>query len=137
MARDTEGLPPPIKGGRTEPEMRSGGRRGSYDQLSRLAELGGGAETGGEEQAAQLVMSAAQQLMQAAQLFPPIQEMVGRALAVVKSGVDEMSGGAGGMGEMGMGEEQPPQPKPKKKKRVRPPSGEDEGAGDEEMMGGY
>ena len=136
MARDETGLPPPMRGGRTKPEMREGGRASSYDRLSQLAEVGGGAaETGGEEQAAQLVMSAAQQLMQAAQLFPPIQDMVGRALAVVKSGVDEMSAGGMEGGPIGVGGETERQPRSKKRKRVRPPSGEAEG--DEDMMGGY
>lgn len=138
MARD-EGLPPPMRGARTRPDMQEGGGGGgTYGKMSQLAGMGGEAESGGEEQAAQLVMSAAQQLMQAAQLHPQIQPMIGRVLAVLKSGVDEISGG--GMGEedeMGMGgEPERAEKKPKKKKRVRPPTSEPE-EDESEMMGGY
>lgn len=151
MPRDTrgEGLPPPLRGARTSPDMLpdAGGRGGggAYGKMSQLAGIGMEGDTGGEEQAAQLVMSAAQQLMQAAQLHPQIQPMIGRVLAVLKSGVDEMTGGAGGMGmgeEGAMGEETPPTEKPKKRKRIRPPTAEtqpEEGAtgGMGGMMGGY
>lgn len=138
MPKD-ERLPPPMRGARTQPDMqddRGGG--GAYGKLSQLAGIGGEADAGGEEQAAQLVMSAAQQLMQAAQLHPDIQPMIGRVLAVLKSGVDEISGGGiGGEEEMGMrGEAEGGEKKPKKKKRMRPPTSEPQD-GEEEMMGGY
>lgn len=146
MPRDGrgEGLPPPLRGARTSPDMREdvgGGRGGgTYGKLGQLAEMGGEADTGGEEQAAQLVMSAAQQLMQAAQIHPQLQPMIGRVLAVLKSGVDEMSGGAGGMGvgeEGVMGEETTPTEKPRKRKRTRPPTAETQPDETSGMMGGY
>ena len=137
MPRDV-GMPPPLKGARTQPDMREE-QPGVYGKLSQLAGMGAEGEAGGEEQAAQLVMSAAQQLMQAAQIHPQIQPMIGRVLAVLKSGVDEISGG--GMGEedmMGMGGElETPEKKPKKKKRVRPPTTEPEEEDETGMMGGY
>lgn len=140
MARETEGLPPPMRGARTQPDMRGdlGGGRGMTGKLSQLAGVGAEGETGGEEQAAQLVMSAAQQLMQAAQIHPQIQPMIGRVLAVLKSGVDEISGGSvGGEEEMGGGNEfEKSEKKPKKKKRMRPPTAEPE-EDETEMMGGY
>jgi len=141
MPRDErgEGLPPPLRGARTSPDMRedAGGRGGggAYGKLGQLAGMGMESDTGGEEQAAQLVISAAQQLMQAAQLHPQIRPMIERALAVLKSGVDEMSGGAGaGVGgeeEMG-GLSEEPEKKPKKRKRMRPPTAE---ALEDESMG--
>jgi len=119
-------MPPPMRGARTQPDMRDDKGGGAYGKLSQLAGVGGEADAGGEEQAAQLVMSAAQQLMQAAQIHPQIQPMVGRVLAVLKSGVDEMSGGGiGGEEEMGGLPEEKPKKAPKKK-RVRPPSSETE-----------
>ena len=142
MPRDErgEGLPPPIRGARTQPEMTPdrGGGGGTYGKLSKLAEGGAQADAGGEDQAAQLVMSAAQQLIQAAQMHPPIQEMVGRALAILKAGVDELADAGGAMGggeEMGgeFGEEEK---KPKKKKRVKPPTTEPQ-EDEMGMMGGY
>lgn len=139
MPKDKEGLPPPLRGARTSPDMREDRGGGDvYGKLGQLAGMGESAETGGEEQAAQLVMSAAQQLMQAAQIHPEIQPMIGRVLAVLKSGVDELSGGAGGgMGEEemgGMGEmmEEKPRKSPKKK-RMRPPQAE--ASEDNDMMG--
>jgi hypothetical protein len=136
MPKD-ERMPPPMRGARTQPDMQDGGGGGgTFGKLSQLAGVGGEADAGGEEQAAQLVMSAAQQLMQAAQIHPQIQPMIGRALAVLKSGVDELSGsGASGEEEMGgMSEER--EKKPKKKKRMRPPTSEPE-EDETEMMGGY
>lgn len=141
MPRDErgEGLPPPMRGARMQPEMTPdrGGGGGTYGKLSKLAEGGAQADAGGEDQAAQLVMSAAQQLIQAAQMHPAIQEMVGRALAILKAGVDELAGG-GGMGggeEMG-GEFEEEEKKPKKKKRVKPPTAEPQ-EDEMGMMGGY
>jgi len=138
MARDIEGMPPPMRGARTQPDMRDDKGGGAYGKMSQLAGMGGEADAGGEEQAAQLVMSAAQQLMQAAQIHPQIQPMVGRVLAVLKSGVDEISGGGiGGEEEMGgEGDFGKPEKKPKKKKRIRPPTAEPE-EDETEMMGGY
>jgi len=138
MPKD-ERMPPPMRGARTSPEMRDDQPGGVYGKLGQLAGMGGEADAGGEEQAAQLVMSAAQQLMQAAQIHPQIQPMVGRVLAVLKSGVDEISGGGGigGEEEVGMGGEgERGEKKPKKKKRMRPPTTEPEGD-ETEMMGGY
>jgi hypothetical protein len=138
MARDVEGMPPPMRGARTQPDMRDDKGGGAYGKMSQLAGMGGEADAGGEEQAAQLVMSAAQQLMQAAQIHPQIQPMVGRVLAVLKSGVDEISGGGiGGEEELGIGGEgERGEKKPKKKKRMRPPTSEPQDE-EEEMMGGY
>ena len=92
-----------------------------YGRLAQLAEQEPAGAGGGEEQAGQLVMSAAQSLMQAAQLHPPLQQMVEQALGALRQGVEEMARGAtAGMGE-GMEGEMGGGGTPKKKKRVRPP----------------
>jgi len=139
MPRGDERMPPPTgRGGKGAGPDMAREDPSIYGRLSQLAEQESAGAAGGEEQAGQLVMSAAQQLMQAAQMHPPLQQMVEQALGALRAGVEEMARGAtGGMGEeMGgeMGGGGPP-----KKKRVRPPKKEreetDESAGMEGFYG--
>ena len=133
MARGDEGIPPPVGKGRRGPEMMAedpsiGGK------LDKLAAQGGGDMMGGEggdEQSAQLLMSGAQQLMQAMQMNPNLQPFVTQALQILQQGVQQMAGREGEMGpEAGGG-------KPKKKRKEPPPSEQEAGAGMDQFGGAY
>ena len=133
--KDEDGLPAPGKGARREPEMNEDfpSRGNRADRLSQLADLGGDEMGGGEdEQAAQLVLGAAEQLNQAAQLQPQLQPIVERVMAVLRSGMQEMMGGGGGE-EGAMGGAPPEKPPRKQRKRMRPPGSEE--GGEEESQG--
>ena len=136
MAMDEMGLPPPqSKGGKKKPDMtKDASTYGKLEQLAGAEDQGMGGGT--EEQSAQLVMSGAQALMQAAQMNPALQGIVGQALSILHQGIRGMAGGGAdqGMGaEAGIGEERPA---PKKRKRVRPPSSESD-QGDMDVGMGY
>jgi len=111
-------IPSPSKKGRRGPEMAEDDPSivSKLDQLA-AQEGGGGGGMGGmgggsEEQSAQLLMSGAQQIMQAAQMNPRLQPIVKQALEVLQAGVQEMAGGEmGGMEGAGGGGG----------KRMRPP----------------
>lgn len=133
--KDEDGLPSPGKGARKEPEMNEDfpPRGNRTDRLSQLADLGGDEMGGGDdEQAAQLVLGAAEQLSQAAQLQPQLQPIVERVMAVLRSGMQELMGG-GGEAEGEMGGLPPEQPPKKRRRRIRPPGSEE--GGEEESQG--
>jgi len=131
MARE-DGLPPPSKKGRRGPEMAEDDPSimGKLDQLAQQDQMGGGGGMGmgggGEEQSAQLLMSGAQQMMQAAQMNPRLQPIIQQALQIIQAGVQELAGGGMGGGMEGEA------PKPEKK-RMRPPKRES-GASQEEQF---
>jgi ABC-type sugar transport system substrate-binding protein len=121
------GLPPPMRGSQTRPQMgRDQSTMGKLDQLAGQDqggdEMGG---QGGDQEAAQLIMSGTQQLIQAAQMNPQLQPMVMQAVQVLKGGMERMVGPSG---MAGGGEEKP---KKKKEKRVKPP--EDEGSQEDDL----
>lgn len=100
---------------------------GKLDQLA-AREAGGGmgggmGGGGGEQESAQLLMSGAQQLMQAAQMNPRLQPIVQQAMQILQAGVQEMAGG-----EMGGGESEPTG---KGRRRVKPPKSEVGGSADQ------
>lgn len=106
MPRDESRLPPKTGKGRMGPEMMDEDPAivGKLSQLAgRENEMMGGMMGGGggnEEQSASLLMSGAQQLMQAAQMNPALQPFVGQAIQILQQGVQQMAGGAGGIGGM-------------------------------------
>lgn len=145
MARDESRLPPPTGKGRKGPEMMDedpsivgklsqlAGQRGVGEQ-GMMGGMGGGmgGEGGNEEQSASLLMSGAQQLMQAAQMNPALQQFVGQAIQIIQQGVQQLAGaGAGGEPPMGGGRAGGG------RKRMRPPQkearGENEGAGEDQF----
>ena len=138
MARE-DGLPPKIGKGRKGPEMMDEDPA-IVSKLSQLADQGeeasGGMMMGGgggsEEQSANLVLSGAQQLIQAAQMNPALQEVVGQVIGILQQGMQRMAGqGQGGPpGEMGGGRGGGG------RRRMRPPKVEREpegGAGEDQF----
>jgi len=123
------GLPPKTGKGRMGPEMMDEDPA-IVSKLSQLAgagqeaPMGGGG--GGEEQSASLLMQGAQQLIQAAQMNPQLQQMVTQVIGILREGVQGLAGGppggqmggqeGGGMGRGGGGG----------RKRMRPPKVERE-----------
>jgi len=106
MPRDENRLPPKTGKGRMGPEMMDEDPA-IVGKLSKLAGMGPeqqmGGQGGGEEQSASLLMSGAQQLIQAAQMNPALQEMVGQVVQILQQGVQRMAGAGGqpgGGGEM-------------------------------------
>ena len=130
MPRDT-GLPPPMRGSQSRPQMaKDPGTMGKLDQLAGMGaedQMGAQGGQGGDQEAAQLIMSGTQQLLQAAQMNPDLQPMVMQAVQALKSGMERFVGPGGGEGDMG-GETQK---KPKKSKRQKPP--QDEGASEDDL----
>ena len=129
MAKDDK-LPPPSRGGGRKPAEMMGEDASIYDRLSSLAgqespEMGGG----DEQQAAQMVMSGANQLLQAARMHPALEPMVIQALSILREGVSRMAAGGAPMGGMGGGEETPP----RRPRRARPPRQREEEVGSEEL----
>jgi len=124
MPRD-DGLPPPVGKGRRGPEMTPD-NPSIYGKLEQLAGQQGGGRGmgGGDQEAAQLLMSGAQQMMQAAQMKPELQPIITQALQIIQQGVS----GLGGGGEMGSEEAGG---ETKSKKRVKPPKGSEQGAEEE------
>ena len=126
MPKDDK-LPPPSRGGRTQPDMM-GEDPSIYNRLSSLAgQQGEGMGGGGEQEAAQMVMAGAQQLLQAAKMHPALEPIIMQALGVLRQGVSQLGGGGEMGGGMG-GEEMPPT---KPRRRTRPPRGEREEVGEE------
>lgn len=126
MAKDDR-LPPKTGKGRMGPEMMDEDPA-IVSKLSQLAGAGQEAPMGGgggeEEQSASLFMSGIQQLKQAAEMNPALQQVVQEAFSVLQRGVQQMTGaggqpGAGGemMGGGGRGGG---------RKRMRPPKVERE-----------
>lgn len=126
MPRDNK-LPPPTGRGRKGPEMMDEDPA-IVGKLSQLAGMGGeGAPMGGmggmmrgaggsEEQSASLLMSGAQQLMQAAQMNPALQDMVNQVIIILRQGVQGLAGA-----EVGGEEIAPTRGGGGGKRRMRPP----------------
>jgi len=122
MAKEDR-LPPKTGKDRMGPEMIDEDPA-IVSKLSQLAGMQPGAQAGGmggmgggEEESASLLMSGAQQLIQAAQMNPQLQEMVGQVISILQAGVQQMAGGGGMPPEVGGG---------KTRKRERPPGAESE-----------
>ena len=107
-----ERLNPPIKGTeRGGPSMTEDRQPKVGDQLMGMA---GGMEQGGPQQAMGLVMSAAEMLMQAAQLDPTVAPIMQNVIATLQSGLQAMGGGGGAAGMTPTGT-------PPKRRAKRPP----------------
>lgn len=124
MRRDD--LPPPVRGGLDRGGPRMAESPKSSELLMRLA--GGPGGPGGQggqppqAQAAQLVMSAAEQLMSAAQIDPSIAPIVQEAVQLLSSRLSSIGGppGAGGPPMGGA-------PRRRRSRQPRPMEGEGEG----------
>ena len=114
MPRQEYGMPPPTSSAsRGAPEMAQGGSPAA----GLMAQLAGrqGAGGGGDQEAAQLVMSSAQQLMQAAQMSPSLAPFIQQAIEVIRGGVEQLASGGPTPPEM----RKPPKA-PKKAKKPKP-----------------
>lgn len=135
MAREDK-LPPKTGKGRMGPEMMDEDPA-IVSKLSQLAGVGQGAPMGGgggnEEQSASLLMQGAQQLIQAAQMNPQLQQMVNQVIGILREGVQGLAGGQPG-GEMMGGQEGGGMGRGGGRKRMRPPKVE-RGAGEEDQFG--
>ena len=126
MPRGMDNLPPPPTSGtmRGSPSM-AGGEPGVGDLMSRIAGRGQGG--GNDQQAAQLVMSGVQQLVQAAQMNPALGDAVQQSISIIQNAVQSLAQQSGAMGPGGKG---PRKRAPKKSQG----NGAEMGQGDE--MGG-
>ena len=125
MPRDDK-LPPQTGKGRKGPEMMDEDPA-IVSKISQLAGAGGAGEGGmggaggNEEQSASLIMSGAQQLIQAGQMNPALKEMVDQVITILRQGVQRMAGGAGGGGAEGAPEGEQLRGGRGGQRRMRPP----------------
>jgi len=120
-------IPPPIRGSeRGGPSMAEDRPTRTGDTLMQMGGRKAGPQ-GGQQQAVQLVMQAADMLMQAGQLDPIVAPVIQQVMQVLQQGLSTLGGpGAGG----------PPSPPTGGRRRRRRPrqEGSEEMGGEETMM---
>lgn len=134
MAQSDRVMAPPTRGAPTDPSMMGGPPPATSDLIRQAAGGRGAAPPGGgggAAQAAQLIASGAQQLIQAAQMFPALSEPIQQAIAILQAGVSQIAQMAQAPGGKGRGSS----PRPKKDRTPPPGTEQDQfGAGASGMM---